>query len=56
MKLINKSGFGTGLFLVIAWLALLGERMGWIPSEVKWGFPVFLVAAGTSALITYFKQ
>lgn len=56
MKSVNKSGFGTGLFLVIAGLALLGERMGWISSEVKWGLPVFLVAAGASALITYFKQ
>lgn len=57
MKSVNsKSGFGTGLFLVIAGLAMLGERMGWISTEVKWGLPVFLVAAGASALITYFKQ
>lgn len=56
MKTVNNSGFGTGLFLVIAGIALLAERMGWISTEVKWGLPVFLVAAGASALHTYFKH
>lgn len=62
MKEINKSdahkpdapaqprGIGFGLFLVLAGLALLGERLGWLPQRFDWLFPAILIAWGAGEI------
>jgi|GEM_PF-1267443 len=47
---VDKGSIGFGLFLVLAGLILLGERMGWIPEGMDWLFPVILLAWGASEL------
>jgi hypothetical protein len=45
-----EGGIGFGVFLVLAGLALLAERMGWVPNAFDWLFPVILIAWGASEL------
>lgn len=49
-------GIGWGLFFLIAGGALLSERLGWIPTDVQWGFPAVLIAFGISILVSYFRK
>lgn len=46
----DKGGIGFGLFLILAGLILLAERMGWIPQGMDWLFPVILLAWGAGEL------
>lgn len=46
----DKGSIGFGLFLILAGLILLGERMGWVPQGMDWLFPVILLAWGASEL------
>mgnify|MGYP003493487472 FL=1 len=43
-------GIGFGIFLLLAGLALLGERLGWLPSGADWLFPAILIAWGASEI------
>ena len=52
----NKPGFGFAVFILIAGIALLAERLGWIPADVKWGFPTVLIAFGVSMLLPHFRK
>lgn len=45
-----QGGIGFGVFLVLAGLALLAERLGWLPNAFDWLFPVILIAWGASEL------
>lgn len=56
MSTSNKPSLGWAVFLLIAGTALLGERLGWIPPDVKWGLPAVLIAAGIAMLFGYFKK
>lgn len=46
----DKGGIGFALFLILAGLILLAERMGWIPQGMDWLFPVILLAWGAGEL------
>ena len=46
----DQGGIGLGLFLVLAGVILLAERLGWIPRGMDWLFPVILVAWGVGEL------
>jgi hypothetical protein len=46
----EQKGIGFGLFLLVAGLVLLAERMGWFPAGADWFFPVLLIAWGASEL------
>lgn len=46
----DRGGIGFALFLVLAGLILLAERLGWIPQGMDWLFPVILLAWGASEL------
>jgi len=52
----SKPSFGLAVFILIAGIALLAERLGWIPAELKWGFPAVLIAFGVSMLLPHFKK
>ena len=51
----HKGGIGFGLFLLLAGLALLAERLGWLPSQGDWFFPAVLIAWGISELYSRMK-
>jgi hypothetical protein len=46
----DKGSIGFGLFLILAGLILLGERLGWVPRGMDWLFPVILLAWGAGEL------
>ncbi|MFM7335405.1 MAG: hypothetical protein ACKO2N_00235 [Tabrizicola sp.] len=46
----DKGSIGFGLFLLLAGLIPLGERLGWLPEGMDWLFPVILLAWGASEL------
>ena len=46
----HRGGIGFALFLVLAGLVLLAERLGWLSNGFDWLFPVVLIAWGFSEL------
>jgi len=52
----SKSSLGWAVFILIAGVALLAERLGWIPRDVQWGLPAVLIAFGVAMLYSYFKE
>jgi hypothetical protein len=56
MSANNKPSLGLAVFLLIAGGALLAERFGWIPSDIKWGLPAILIAFGVTMLFSYFRK
>lgn len=46
----DTGGIGFALFLLLAGLILLAERLGWIPQGLDWLFPVILLAWGAGEL------
>lgn len=42
---------GIGLFAVSAGFLLLAERVGFIPKDVSWGFPLLLIVFGGLAVL-----
>jgi hypothetical protein len=46
----GRKGIGFGMFLLIAGLALLAERLGWLPEGSDWLFPAVLIAWGLGEL------
>jgi len=52
----NKPSLGWAVFILIAGVALLAERLGWIPGDIKWGLPAVLIAFGVAMLFSYFKE
>jgi hypothetical protein len=52
----SKPSLGWAVFILIAGVALLAERLGWIPSDVQWGLPAVLIAFGVTMLYSYFKE
>jgi hypothetical protein len=51
----EKRSIGFGLFILIAGLVLLGERLGWLPHNIDWLFPAILIAWGVSELYQRLK-
>jgi hypothetical protein len=41
---------GFGLFLFVAGVVLLTQKLGWLPAGSDWFFPVLLIAWGASEL------
>lgn len=56
MSTTEKPSLGWAVFFLIAGSALLAERLGWIPADVKWGFPAVLIAFGVAMLFGYFRK
>lgn len=50
-----KKGIGFGLFLLLAGVALLAQRLGWLPTEADWFFPAILIAWGAGELYQRLK-
>lgn len=46
----HQGGIGFALFLVLAGLVLLAERLGWLSNGFDWLFPIVLIAWGLSEL------
>ena len=46
----EKASIGFALFLLLAGLVLLGQRLGWLPGQFDWLFPVILIAWGASEI------
>jgi hypothetical protein len=46
----DLKGIGFGIFILFVGLALLGERLGWLPSGLDWLFPAILIAWGASEI------
>ncbi len=46
----RDSSIGFGLFLLLAGVVMLGERLGWFPSGSDWLFPAILIAWGASEI------
>ncbi|MDE2385793.1 MAG: hypothetical protein KGO53_14355 [Alphaproteobacteria bacterium] len=44
----DRRGIGFGLFLLLAGLVLLAERIGWLPIGTDWLLPAILIAWGAS--------
>ena len=51
----RNGGIGFGLFLVLAGVVMLGERLGWFPSGTDWLFPAILIAWGASEIYRRLK-
>jgi hypothetical protein len=49
-KAVEKKSIGFGLFLLVAGVFLLAEKLGWLPYGSDWLFPVLLIAWGASEL------
>jgi hypothetical protein len=55
--LADKSGgFGWGIFLLLTGTALLAERVGWFPSDIKWFLPIILIAWGAGKIYAAFAN
>lgn len=52
----NKPSLGLAIFILIAGTALLAERFGIIPENIKWGFPAIIIAFGVTMLFSHFKK
>ncbi len=52
----NSKGIGFGIFLVVAGIVLLAERLGWFPTGVDWLFPAALIIWGASELYQRFSN
>jgi hypothetical protein len=52
----HRGGIGFPVFLVLAGLALLAERVGWLPNGFDWLFPVVLIAWGLSEFYERFSS
>lgn len=52
----ENRGIGFGIFLLLAGLALLGERLGWLPNGMDWLFPAILIAWGSSEIYQRTKK
>jgi hypothetical protein len=50
-----KKGIGFGLFLLLAGVAMLAQRLGWLPTEADWLFPAILIAWGAGELYQRLK-
>lgn len=46
----EMGSIGFALFLLLAGLVLLGQRLGWFPGEFDWLFPVILITWGASEI------
>jgi hypothetical protein len=46
----HQGGIGFAMFLVLAGLALLAERLGWLSDGFDWLFPIVLISWGLSEL------
>jgi hypothetical protein len=46
----DRGGIGFAIFLLLAGLVLLAERLGWVPNGFDWFFPVILIAWGLGEL------
>lgn len=46
----TRPGIGFGLFLLLAGIVLLAERLGWLSAKVDWLLPVILIVWGASEL------
>ncbi len=46
----QPKGIGFGIFLLLAGISLLGEKLGWFPQQFDWVFPAILIAWGASEL------
>lgn len=46
----DRGGIGFALFLLLAGLLLLAERLGWVPIDFDWLFPIILIAWGAGEL------
>lgn len=46
----HQGGIGFALFLVLAGLVLLAERLGWLSDGFDWLFPIVLISWGFSEL------
>lgn len=46
----QSKGIGFGLFLLLCGLALLAEKLGWLPDGSDWVFPAILIAWGASEI------
>ncbi|MEW6128338.1 MAG: DUF5668 domain-containing protein [Acidobacteriota bacterium] len=56
-SLAGKSeGFGWGIFLLLTGTALLAERVGWFPSDIKWFLPIVLIAWGAAKIFAVFAN
>lgn len=51
----RTKGIGFGVFLVVAGLALLSERLGWVSPNADWLFPAILIAWGASEIYQRLK-
>lgn len=49
-------GLGIGLFAVIAGALLMAERLGWIPANVLWGWPLVLFVFGLVTVARALKK
>lgn len=49
-------GLGVGLFAVIAGALLIAERLGWIPDNVPWGWPLVLFVFGLVTVARALKK
>ena len=47
----DKKNIGCGVFLVLAGLVLVAERMGWILLDAAWLLPGVLIAVGIVKVI-----
>ncbi len=45
-----SGGIGWGIFLLLAGLVLLAEKLRWLPEGTDWLFPAILIAWGASEL------
>ena len=49
-------GLGVGLFAVIAGVLLIAERLGWIPNNVPWGWPLVVLVFGVVTVARALKK
>lgn len=56
MKKINSGPLCLGILLFVSGALLLGEQMGLIPNDVKWGGPLMFIFAGLSFVADGFKS
>jgi hypothetical protein len=49
-------GLGIGIFAVIAGALLMAERLGWIPGNVPWGWPLVLFVFGLVTVARALKK
>lgn len=45
-----------GLWILLAGLLLLAERVGWLDQDIKWGIPLVLTMIGASIIHDYWRD